>query len=233
MRQTVTGFLAGILLFVPAARLYATTVTLKAVDSESITANNGNYDDNILRAGVWVTNPAIDGLIKFDLSTIPDSAAITSMALTTTYYFGVHDPQVRIYRVADNSWSRSNPYDPFPQLAEPLSPIRDDFPGTDKVPYDWTLDANAVNWSSVLAGNFLSLAMKNEQALQSYDYSYVFWYGSGGENLYDPSGQYAPTLTVSYSDSPAVPEPTTVIVWSVLAGVGITAASWRRRRKAA
>ena len=83
------------------------------------------------------------------------------------------DPQVRLYRTADDSWARGQT-DPHPGLDEQLTDIHSGFPAGDLVPWDWEIDVNAVDWSTDLADDTLSILMRNEKT----EYSYVYWYGS-------------------------------------------------------
>jgi len=157
-----------------------TTVTLTAIDTDCIDTNGSNWNDNRLRA-YW-SSRFVDGFMKFDLSSIPDGSNITALKLTTYHEYGFgnpsNDPEVQIYRVANDGWARSNTSDPHPGLNEVLSPVHSgSFPVNDLVPYDWDLDAGAANWLLDLADDTLSLAMRNE-AGNVGRYSYVYWYGS-------------------------------------------------------
>jgi len=153
----------------------ADTVALTAQDTDSINTLGQNWNDNRLRAYYDLTLYHVDGFMKFDLSSIPDSAVITSMTLTTYYEPDKYsDPNVRIYRVGDDSWSRASTGDPHPGLNEVLTPEHTTFPDTDLAPHTWPLDVNAADWTMDLLDNVLSLGMRNEKS----DYSYIYWYGS-------------------------------------------------------
>lgn len=174
-----------------------TTVTLTAFDSKTISdANNTNWNDNRYRA-YWnnSTQGFVDGFAKFDLSSIPDTATITGMVLTTYHEFGFGnpfmDPEVRVYRSAGDSWSRGA-NDTHPGLNEALTPVTTGFPGADLVPVVWNLDVNAVSWSGDLADDTLTLALRNEAGAVSR-YSYVYFYGSD-------SSPAPPELEVTYTD---------------------------------
>ncbi|RMH04554.1 MAG: hypothetical protein D6702_02885 [Planctomycetota bacterium] len=184
-------------LLAPAAPAAAqTTVTLTATDTDCINPAGSNWQDNRLRA-YWNSSLLfVDGFMKFDLSTIPDGAQITAMKLTTFHEYGfgnpANNPEVKIYRVANDGWSRANGGDPHPGLNEVLTPLHTGpFPSADLVPYTWDLDVNAANWSVDLLDDTLSLAMRNEAGNQGR-YSYVYWYGS------DP-GIAPPQLEVTYT----------------------------------
>ncbi len=110
--RTLGGGLALLLLTLPLPA--QGLLDLDAVDSDSINPPGTNWQDNRLRA-YWSAD-YVDGFLKFDLSAIPDGATITSLKLTTYHEYGYgnpHDnPEVQIYRVANDSWSRANSADP-------------------------------------------------------------------------------------------------------------------------
>lgn len=60
--------------------------------------------------------------------------------------------------------------------------------------------------------------------------SYFKWDGAGWSDLSSNQGF---RFVVSGSSEPAVPEPTTLAIWSVLGGIGLLAGRWRGKRKAA
>jgi len=171
--------LAGVILAGPA--LAQTTVTLTATDSKSINPAGSNWNDNRFRAYYSSGIDYVDGFVKFDLSSIPDGASIVSMTLRAYHEAGFgnpfDNPEVQVYRVADDSWSRSNPADPHPGLNEVLTGIYTGFPSADLVPVDFILDVTAANWSVDLADDTLSLALRNMAGLVGR-YSYVYFYGA-------------------------------------------------------
>jgi hypothetical protein len=169
--------------------LTANTVVLAAQDTDSINTLGQNWNDNMLRAYYKVEIDHLDGFMKFDLSSIPDSEEVTSMTLIT-YYEGpaYENPNVRIYRVGDDSWSRASTVDPHPGLNEVLTPGHTSFPDTPLTPHTWSLDVGAADWTADLADDVLSLGMRNENET----YSYVYWYGS------DPSPA-PPLLRVTFT----------------------------------
>ena len=168
----------------------ADEVVLTATDSKSIDPGGANWNDNRLRA-YW-SNRYVDGFVKFDFSAIPDGANITAMTLTTYHEEGFgnprNDPEVKIYRVSDDSWSRG-PTDPHPGFAEVLTDIHTGFPSGNLEPYDWKLDVDAVDWQDDMDDDVLSLAMREEKL----SYSYVYWHGSN-------QNPKPPILTVTFGE---------------------------------
>ena len=222
-RRIAFGAVISAVIGVPALTSRADAVVLTATDSKTIATTGENWNDNRVRA-YWNIR-SLDGFMKFDLSSIPDSSEIVSMTLTTYHEYGFynprHDPQVRIYRSEDDSWSRGL-MDPHPGLNEVLTPLATDFPAANAVPVSWTLDVDAVDWSADLLDDTLSLAMRNEKLA----YSYVYFHGSD-------SAFSAPTLTAEFTTEftqgesvAAVPEPMTMM--SLLALAPLVAL--RRRR---
>jgi hypothetical protein len=162
----------------------ATTTVLTAIDSKTISSvSNTNWNDNRFRA-YW-NSPSqgfVDGLVKFDLSSIPNTATITSLTLRAYHEEGFgnprDNPEVRAYRVTDDGWSRGAT-DSHPGVAEVLTPIMTGFPTADLVPVDFVLDVSAANWSGDLLDDKLSLLLRNEAGSVGR-YSYVYFYGSDG-----------------------------------------------------
>ncbi|MHC4617724.1 MAG: hypothetical protein ACYTEQ_08210 [Planctomycetota bacterium] len=194
----------------------ADTVVLTAQDTDSINTLGQNWNDNRLRAYYDLTLYHVDGFIKFDLSSIPDTAVITSITLTTYYEpTKYNDPNVRIYRVADDSWSRASTIDPHPGLDQVLTPGHTSFPDTPLAPYTWSLDVNAAEWTLDLLDNVLSLGMRNENDT----YSYVYWYGS------DPS-PVPPQLTLTFT----VPANTVVLPAQDTDSINTLGQNWNDNR---
>lgn len=160
----------------------ATTTVLTAIDSKTISSvSNANWNDNRFRA-YWnsASQGYVDGFVKFDLSSIPNSAVITGLTLRAYHEEGfgnpASDPEVRAYRVNDDSWSRGAT-DNHPGVAEALTPIMTGFPTADLVPVDFVLDVSAASWAGDLLDDQLSLLLRNEAGSVSR-YSYVYFYGS-------------------------------------------------------
>ncbi len=173
----------------------AAEVKLTAVDSDSIRVNGKNYGDNRVRA-YWNSQTSfIDGFVKFDLSSIPDAAVVTSMSLRTWHqsYLGdpTGNPQVRLYRVGNDAWSRAT-VDPHPGMDEVLTGIQSGFPSEDLVPVDWTIDVSAAVWQGDLNDDVLSIAMRNENVGVN---GHVYFHGSDVEPA-------PPVLTVGYEACP-------------------------------
>lgn len=160
----------------------ATTTVLTAIDSKTISSvSSDNWNDNRFRA-YWnsASQGFVDGLVKFDLSSIPNSAVITGMTLRAYHEDGFgnpsSDPEVRAYRVNNDSWSRGAT-DNHPGIAEALTPIMTGFPTADLVPVDFVLDVSAASWAGDLLDDQLSLLLRNEAGSVGR-YSYVYFYGS-------------------------------------------------------
>ncbi len=198
-RLVSLALLAGVALAPPLAASSGITTVLTAVDGKCITTSGQNFTDNRLRA-YWGTGlGSVDGFVKFDLSSIPDGATITSLKLTTFHEQGFGNPSngpvVSVHRVQSDAWSSSTTGDAHPGLAEKLTPSNPGpFPSADLVPVDWDLDVNAVNWSQDLADDLDALALHNDNAAQSI-YSYVYFYNAAP----NPA---PPTLTVRYTTGP-------------------------------
>jgi hypothetical protein len=165
------------------------------------------------------------GFIKFDLSSVPDDAILTAITLTTYHYRNpgfpkspYNNPTVNIMYSSDDSWVRGATTD-LSLLGEILSNGNTGFPTGDKVPYVWTLDTNAHDWSSDLSDNFLTLVL----GLVESDYRFVYFYGSGETDptklAYDPDGTYAPVLHIEYE----LPPPALVGYWNFDEGEGVEA----------
>lgn len=179
----------------------STSVTLTATDSKTMASvSSQNWNDNRFRAYWSSTSQGfVDGFVKFDLSTIPDSATITGLTLRAYHEEGFGnpnaDPEVMVYRVGTDSWSRSAT-NSHPGLDEALTGIYTGFPSADLVPVDFVLDVNAANWLDDLSDDTLSLALRNE-AGNVGRYSYVYFYGSDASPA-------PPELIVTYLDGPTL-----------------------------
>lgn len=187
------------LLLAPLAQI---TVTIPATDSKCIASgSNSNWNDNRFRA-YWSTGSQgfVDGFAKFDLSGIPAGSTITAMTLRAYHEAGFgnpyNSPEVRVYRVASDAWSRSNPGDAHPGLNEALTGLYTTFPANDLVPVDFVINVGAANWAADLLDGSLSLALRNEAGLVSR-YSYVYFYGSD-------STPAPPELIVEYTGGPSL-----------------------------
>ncbi|HBF23424.1 MAG TPA: hypothetical protein DDW23_06365 [Planctomycetes bacterium] len=174
--------------------------SLIATDSKCLNAANQSMNDNTVRA--WTAAGAVhmDGLVKFDLSSIPDTAFLTS-AVMRTYHKATNNspwqtPMVTVYHYPDNAWARGNS-DIHAGLGPALtSPPRANFPTTDLDPVDWTLDHTATFWSPALADDLVSLALHNDKT----GISYVYFHGSNDPGAGSP--EQRPTLTLSWTDGP-------------------------------
>ena len=140
----------------------------------------------------------MDGLVKFDLTSIPDTAFLTS-AVMRTYHKDAdsspwQSPRVTVYHYPDNSWARGA-FDAHAGLGSALtSPPRSNFPSADLAPVDWALDHNASFWTGALADDLVSLALHNENNGQSY----VYFHGSNDPGAGAP--EQRPTLTLTWTE---------------------------------
>lgn len=195
-----------------------TTLVLNASTTTSIRDNGTHIVDNRLRS--YVSGGGyINGFMKFNFSTLPNDAVITSMTLTTYHEAGFGNPSgspsSAIFRVNDDSWTASTGN---PALGVQVSPIYSSFPSGDFVAFNWTLNPVAVGYSTDLADDSLSLAMHSTIGTDSY----VYFYGNATPVI-------TPTLTLQYTS--AMPEPG---AWALMiGGFAVTGVALRRRRAVA
>lgn len=192
----------------------AAVIDLYAIDTASprLASSTDANADNRLRAYNSLTQ--IDGWIRFDLSSIVDTATISSIELTlfSEGAFGTPfgNPTVQVFRSSYDSWSRGDTG--FPSvLDEVLTGIDNGpFPSAHHDPYTFVLDGSAVDWSADLLDNTLSLIIRNDAAS-----SWTYWFGSdpvtasGSANDSGTVLAYRPTLTVTYDLAP-IPLPASV-----------------------
>lgn len=214
-------FLAGlaivVLIFGIVDVAKATSISFIAVDTVSTTPNNRVWRDDRLRAYDNRTSTDAYGFMLFDISTLDDDAIITNMTLTTYHEYGFGNPYgnpiVEILYSSNDNWSRNTVSGFIGGLGEVLSTNNTSFPTGDNIPYSWSINVSAHDWSVDLLDNFICLAMNQTNP----GYNYVYWHGSD-----NPS--YAPKLTIEYTTSP-VPEPSTIFLFGIgllsLAGTGI------------
>lgn len=186
-----------VLAALPAAAAAQTTVTLTATDSKSIAEpSNQNWQDNRFRAYYSTSLFYVDGFVKFDMSSIPDSATITGMTLRAYHEanFGspANGPVITCYRIDDDSWARGQT-DNHPGVAEALTGLISTFNSGAQAANDFALNVAAASWTGDLLDDTLSLALRNE----ALTYSYVYFYGS------DVSPA-PPELIVTYTSGPSV-----------------------------
>lgn len=187
-------------MFLPLLLAFAasqTTVTLPAIDTESIASvSNEDFSDNTVRVA-W-DNPAqgyVDGLLKFDLSSIPNNSAITALSLRVYHQAGAGspsaDPLMVVYRSISDNWS-STTNDINPGINQQLTGQLTGFPAGDLVPVDIPLNIWGVNWSVDLLDDRLTLLLR-DVAGSLGRVSFVHFYGK------DPLGA-RPELTVTYTN---------------------------------
>ena len=153
---------------------YTTSVTLDAIDSASVRSDNfDNFDDNMLRAYSNIDRK-VNGFIKFDLSSLPDNVEINSiilaLVLETNYDSPNYSPNLDIYYVETDDWSRVNTPANGISLTTLLNTNNTSFGATNT----YELDLTAWDISSDLTDNVLTLGLTNPKN----DYSYVYFKGS-------------------------------------------------------
>ncbi len=207
--------LSGIILACVSGIAQATVMEVSAFETGSMSANR-IWNDDRLRAYYSDSVGNIDGFMQFDLSALDDNASISSITLTTFHEYGygnpLNDPQVSIYHVTNDAWSRGSNH---PGINESISDIYSGFPSTSNTSFEWVLDPLAFDWAADIQDNLLSLAMHNE--LNSYNY--VYWHGSDNQ-------LYAPKITIEYSIE-SIPEP----AFFSLLGLGLIGLGYVRNRK--
>lgn len=188
-------------LLLAAAAAPQTTVTLIAQDGKCISSvSSDDWNDNRLRA-YWSSSAQgyVDGFVKFDLSSIPDGATITSMTLRAYHEAGFgnpfNNPEVIVHRVAGDAWARGQ-NDVHPGLNEALTSVYANFPVNDLAPVDFVLNVGASTWAADLLDNTLSLALRNDAGTVGR-YSYVYFYSS--DTVPAP-----PELIVQYISGPSL-----------------------------
>lgn len=192
---------------------HATTVTLIESSHNAYGIQNKvNYDDTTGRA---YSNPGVplnvNTALGFDFSSLPDLSNITAMTLTVnaTAIFGTPIVQV----------NRSN-VDAFTSATGGASVTLDELLGktspTALGTVTFTLDPTAVNWTTDLQDNRLTLVLSNPNTAYSFLY-------------FDVAGPNAPTLAVTYSPRTAVPEPSSLPL--VMLGLVIVGGIVQRSRR--
>ena len=175
------------------------------------------------------------GVLKFDLSGIDlDSILSASLQFTATSDYGMggatgpNDP-FEVYRSVNDNWAESGTTLsglPFGGLS--LDQLLGTIPMANSPPYPMTItvDLLAGGWDPTLEDDYLSFVIRKTP---DYVTTTKRYYNiDTRESLSYPT----PKLLIELPDPPAVPEPTTFIIWSVL-GVLAMAITWRRKRSAA
>jgi hypothetical protein len=137
------------------------------------------WTDNRLRAYTGSGTPATDvhGLLKFDLTNIPDNSSVVSMKLTLTMEnaFGSprNAPVVNLHRCDEDTWTRAT----ATATTAPLGALLTANQSTFAFPsHTFTIDVNAHTWTVDLVDNVLTLAIDNVNPA----YSYIYFYGHSG-----------------------------------------------------
>jgi hypothetical protein len=179
-----------------------TTVVLNPVDSESIASVSGeDFNDNILRA-YWNNSSQgyVDGLMKFDLSSLPNKSAIVGMSLRLYHQASngspFANPKVLVFRSLGDTWATGQ-NDWHPGVSQPMNVPQTGFPTTDLTAVDFPLPLfNTINWSTDIIDNILTMGIRNT-AGASGSFSYVYFYG----HAQSPA---PPELTITYTSDPGL-----------------------------
>jgi hypothetical protein len=214
----------------------AVIIELLATDTASPRVNLGGIDVNgHNRLAAYDTGGIeIDGFIRFDLSLVPDDATINSISLTLfsegAFNAPLGSPEIQIRRSAFDGWSRGGSGFPI-TYDETLSSVHSGFSSTRHDAHVFALDVGAVDWTTDLSDNLLSLVL-DEVSASGNDYMYFFGSDSvsatGNATSSGSFIDWVPKLTVDYSAA-SVNEPG-ILSLLVLGLLGIGGAS--RRRKA-
>ena len=179
----------------------------------------------------------IDGWLRFDVSSIPDTASINAMTLTL-YGEGAFDvpvgqPGIQVRRSSLDSWTNGG--SGFPSsYDEALTPVdTGPFPATRHDPYAFSLNVGAVNWSGDLVDNQLSLVLVQNQISgihRMYFFGPAGVTATGDANSRGSVFDFAPRLDVEFQTA-AVPIPASLPLFlTAVAGMGVLAGRRRRAR---
>jgi hypothetical protein len=205
------------------------------VDKSDPSANHG-LDTSLWIQGIYGgTVPERDSYLKFDLTSIPDSAQVQSAYLGVWYYydrstggFGAGDPDVVVKHVSDDSWTEGGiTYNNQPSLSAVSKRFVDIVylpEGTGDGYYvEWDLlaptggDPDVYSWQSDLLADLVDdrVSFVIDPLHTDLNNSALF---------YSREGTYAPYLRIEYT---IIPAPSAF----VLSGIGLGLVSWLRKRK--
>ena len=216
----VAAVLAVALMAVPA---FAATVTLNTVvdtyvDKGNPTDSYGSSNNLYVAGDVvwmfdWVDNDKRTYL-KFDLSSIPDCATITSATLGLYLNDKVDGQSESVYHVASDSWSGNITWNTRPDY--------DTYLDTSNPPNEnhWETWDLLPNWNYIvdLTDDYLSLIILTNETCDSSD----------RYNAYD-KGCNIPYLQICYTQCNPVPiPPSALLMGSGL--LGLVGLGWRRKR---
>lgn len=172
MRRFLCFIFVSIVSMTVICQAMAESVTLYAVEDAVLNSATPDTNENgdIIRASESVSGDIFNytySLIKFDLSSIPDGALITTAKFSwynfgTTFEAGTTGNYINFRRVENDSWDESS----VTWNSQPASPsfLGSASPGTYQTRYDSYFESDDLsfdNWSEAadLADNYLSVLM--------------------------------------------------------------------------
>jgi hypothetical protein len=185
-----------------------------------------NYGSNpIVRIGTGgpVGGNTGQGLLKFDLSSIPSSATVLGVTLQATQTDGFVENGFNVYQLTSD-WNEGT-------VTWSTAPGVGGLLGTMSVNPNWTNPV--IDGLSALSDPDLTALVQGwiDGSVANYGLNLQI-VGGGGDTLAskeDAGAPFAPRLVIDYAVT-IIPEPATLLIWSLLAGLGI-GVGWRRRKR--
>lgn len=163
----------------------------------------GDYTDQSLIAGYSYIGPHYENsLLKFDLSSLPDDAEITS-AVLNLYGRGTSDERVFVYTTTEDGWDEGtvtwNSYAAY--MSGSLVADTDVVVGYDQDRwFQWNIDLSNWNWAGDLGDNAVTLVLKGDTSDYNYSVSAIL---SSKEYRDFGGNAYVPYLDITYIPEPA------------------------------